>query len=86
MWRRIHVVPFTETIPVDKVDKALPAALATEVPGILNWAIAGLRDWQVVDLEHVPSARLGHDDSTVRVSHAPTLATRPARPTTVAAW
>ncbi len=46
MWRRIHVVPFTQTIPLDKVDKTLPAALAAEAPGILNWAIAGFKAWQ----------------------------------------
>jgi putative DNA primase/helicase len=46
MWRRIHVVPFTETIPLNKVDKSLPAALAAEASGILNWAIAGFKAWQ----------------------------------------
>ena len=46
MWRRIHVVPFTQTIPLEKVDKALPAALAAEASGILNWAIAGFKAWQ----------------------------------------
>jgi putative DNA primase/helicase len=46
MWRRIHVVPFTQTIPLEKVDKTLPAALAAEAPGILNWAIAGFKAWQ----------------------------------------
>jgi putative DNA primase/helicase len=46
MWRRIHVVPFAQTIPLNKVDKALPAALATEASGILNWAIAGFKAWQ----------------------------------------
>jgi putative DNA primase/helicase len=46
MWRRIHVVPFTQTIPLDKVDKTLPATLAAEAPGILNWAIAGFKAWQ----------------------------------------
>jgi putative DNA primase/helicase len=46
MWRRIHVVPFTQTIPLDKVDKGLPSALAAEASGILNWAIAGFKAWQ----------------------------------------
>ena len=46
MWRRIHVVPFTETIPLKKVDKTLPAALAAEASGILNWAIEGFKAWQ----------------------------------------
>jgi P4 family phage/plasmid primase-like protien len=46
IWRRINLVPFTVTIPLDKVDADLPAALAAEAPGILNWAIAGFQDWR----------------------------------------
>jgi len=46
MWRRICLVPFTVTIPDDKKDKDLPAKLQAELPGILNWAIAGCLAWQ----------------------------------------
>src|SRR5262249_46306965 len=43
IWRRIHLVPFEQTIPEDKVDGLLPAVLQAESSGILNWLIAGYR-------------------------------------------
>jgi putative DNA primase/helicase len=46
VWRRIKLVPFTVTIGDDKKDKALPAKLKKELPGILAWAVRGCRDWQ----------------------------------------
>ncbi len=46
MWRRICLVPFTVTITDDKKDKDLPAKLQAELPGILNWALAGCLAWQ----------------------------------------
>jgi putative DNA primase/helicase len=46
IWRRIKLVPFAETIPLDQVDKHLPAVLEAEASGILNWAIEGFRAWQ----------------------------------------
>jgi putative DNA primase/helicase len=45
-WRRIKLVPFTVTIPDEEKDKALPDKLRGELPGILNWAVAGCLDWQ----------------------------------------
>src|SRR5437016_14676130 len=35
IWRRIHLVPFEVTVPDDKVDRELPAALVAEASGIL---------------------------------------------------
>jgi P4 family phage/plasmid primase-like protien len=46
IWRRIHLVPFTVTIPPSERDGKLPSKLLAELPGILNWAIAGCLDWQ----------------------------------------
>jgi putative DNA primase/helicase len=46
IWRRIHLVPFTVTIPEDERDGHLPEKLRAELPGILNWAIEGCLDWQ----------------------------------------
>jgi putative DNA primase/helicase len=46
IWRRIHLVPFTETITLDRVDPRLKQRLAAEGPGILNWAIAGYRAYR----------------------------------------
>lgn len=45
IWRRIRLVPFTQTIPESKQDLQLPDKLAAELPGILNWALDGLRLW-----------------------------------------
>lgn len=46
IWRRVHLVPFVHTIPESERDKDLGAKLANELPGILNWAIAGCLAWQ----------------------------------------
>jgi putative DNA primase/helicase len=46
IWRRIHLIPFTVTIPEGERDEELPAKLEAELSGILNWAIAGCLDWQ----------------------------------------
>jgi putative DNA primase/helicase len=45
IWRRIRLIRFTLTIPPSERDKKLTAKLKSEAQGILNWAIAGLRDW-----------------------------------------
>ena len=46
MRRRLHMVPFTVTIPPAKRDKRLPERLLAERDGILAWAIAGCLEWQ----------------------------------------
>lgn len=46
IWRRIHLVPFLVTIPDNDIDKDLHIKLTGELPGILNWAIAGCLQWQ----------------------------------------
>jgi putative DNA primase/helicase len=46
IWRRIKLIPFDVVIPEADQDKKLPAKLVGELPGILNWAIAGCLDWQ----------------------------------------
>ena len=46
IWRRIQLLPFTITIPPEKVVKDFRALhLIPELPGILNWALAGLKDY-----------------------------------------
>jgi putative DNA primase/helicase len=46
IWRRIHMIPFLVTIPVEeRKDRSLMSAeFESELPGILNWAIKGLAD------------------------------------------
>jgi putative DNA primase/helicase len=44
--RRLHLVPFTVTIPRDERDSSLGEKLRAEYPGILAWAIEGCLAWQ----------------------------------------
>lgn len=46
MWRRLLLIPFLETIGDHERDDKLLEKLRNEGAGILNWALAGLRDWQ----------------------------------------
>lgn len=49
MWRRVLLVPFTEIIPEKEQDKKLAENLiAHELPGIFNWAIEGLKEYQTL--------------------------------------
>jgi phage/plasmid-associated DNA primase len=44
--RRLHLVPFTITIPIGERDPSLSEKLRAEFPGILAWCIQGCLDWQ----------------------------------------
>jgi len=44
-WRRVHLIPFTESF-VGKEDKTLKDRLRGEATGILNWLIQGCLKWQ----------------------------------------
>jgi len=46
MRRRLHLVPFTVTIPPGERDNRLTDKLKAEWPGILHWAIQGCLQWQ----------------------------------------
>jgi P4 family phage/plasmid primase-like protien len=46
MRRRLHMVPFTVTIPPGQRDKRLPERLLAEREGILAWALQGCLEWQ----------------------------------------
>lgn len=50
MRRRLHMVPFTVTIPTAQRDKRLPERLLAERDGILAWALQGCLEWQRVGL------------------------------------
>lgn len=45
IWRRLVIVPFKYTVPDSQVDKHLEQKLEQELPGILNWALAGTQAW-----------------------------------------
>jgi putative DNA primase/helicase len=50
IWDRIHLVPCEERIPIEEQDKHLTEKLIVELPGIFNWALAGLKEFQSVGL------------------------------------
>lgn len=43
IWRRLMAMPFRVVIPDAEQDETLTEKLTAELPGIVNWAIAGLR-------------------------------------------
>lgn len=49
--RRIHLLPFTVTIPEEQVDRHLEEALRAEVAAILRWMIDGCALWRAEGLE-----------------------------------
>ena len=51
IWRRIRLVPFTQTIAPADQDPGLLTKLGAEFPGILNWALAGCAAWQANGLQ-----------------------------------
>jgi putative DNA primase/helicase len=46
MKRRMHMIPFTVTIPPERRDSRLTEKLLAERDGILAWAVAGCLAWQ----------------------------------------
>ncbi|MEK4501197.1 phage/plasmid primase, P4 family [Bacillus sp. FSL R12-0069] len=61
IWRRVRMVPFTITIPKEKIDRKLPEKLSLEISGILNWAIQGCLKWQREGLGEPKSIRVATD-------------------------
>ncbi len=57
VWRRVLLVPWTNTIPEAERDADLAEKLLAELPGILNWAIAGCLEWQASGLGVPPLVR-----------------------------
>lgn len=43
LWRRLALIPFPVTVPLEKQDPTLVDQLAEELSGILNWALDGLQ-------------------------------------------
>lgn len=60
IWRRIRRVPFP--IKIERPDKTLAAKLRDELPGILNWAVAGCLTWQRDGLGVPESVRTATQD------------------------
>ena len=62
IWRRIRLVPFTVRIADDEKDPDLGHKLAEELPGILNWALAGCLAWRKDKLRIPTSVREATED------------------------
>jgi putative DNA primase/helicase len=45
MWNRVRLIPFGVVVSKDQIDRHLPQRLHDELPGILNWALAGRAEW-----------------------------------------
>jgi len=48
IWRRVHLVGFNVTIPPERQNKAFAsgAIFREELPGIMNWMLEGLKEYQ----------------------------------------
>ena len=55
IWRRIDMIPFEVTIAPENRDPDLANKLRAELPGILNWALAGCLTWQRRRLDSPPA-------------------------------
>ena len=62
MRRRLHLVPFTVTIPTDRRDPRLAEKLLAERDGILGWMLAGCAAWQREGLSPPPCVRAAAED------------------------
>ncbi len=57
IWRRVMLIPFTRTFAERDRDPELFEKLKAELPGILNWALQGCKDWQAQGLNPPESVR-----------------------------
>ena len=46
-WRRVHLIPFNVTFEKETQDVDLESKLLSELPGVLNWALEGLKDYHI---------------------------------------
>jgi putative DNA primase/helicase len=55
IWRRIVLIPFTQNFE-GREEKMLKEKLKSELSGVLNWALDGLKLWQDEGLKPLPKA------------------------------
>jgi putative DNA primase/helicase len=61
VWRRILVVPFDVTIPVEDRDPGLPEKLKAEADSVLSWAFQGWVEYQRIGLAPPAAVRARTD-------------------------
>ncbi len=88
LWRRVQLVNFDVTIPVERRDPLLAEKIKGEAAGVLRWLVEGAREWQriglappAVVLEQTERYRSGEDtigqfleERTVRLAGTSTKA------------
>jgi putative DNA primase/helicase len=57
IWRRLLLVPFTQTFDGARRDKGLAGKLRDEEEGILAWAVQGCLDWLKFGLQPPPEVQ-----------------------------
>src|SRR4029453_7800962 len=58
IWRRIELVPFMQKIAeADKVPDFDQILIQDELPGILNWALEGLKMWNTTGLSQAKTVK-----------------------------
>lgn len=57
IWRRLLLLNFDVSIPESEQDPRLLEKLRGELPGILNWALEGCKEWQRIGLAPPDSVR-----------------------------
>lgn len=62
IWRRLLLIPFTVSIPLDRRDPELPAKLRAEAPGILTRLVAGAVEWHREGLRPPDAVRAATED------------------------
>jgi putative DNA primase/helicase len=70
--RRLNLIPFTVTIPVEERDQRLAEKLQAEMRGILAWAIEGCLLWQKIGLA-APAAVVSATDDYIAAEDALSL-------------
>lgn len=67
IWRRIHLIPFTVTIPKEKQDKNLWMKLEAEKEGILAWCVRGYEQWLKLGLSAPKAVEVATEDYRVEM-------------------
>ncbi len=60
-WRRVHLIPFLVTIPLEEQDRELENKLLEELPGILLWALDGLKEYHRIGLQPPEAVKAATD-------------------------
>jgi putative DNA primase/helicase len=56
IWRRLKVIGFKRQFQGEACDRDLESKLVVELPGVLNWALQGCREWLVSGLGDMPES------------------------------